>query len=761
MAYHLGVDLGTTFTAAAATGDNGPVMVGLGNRAMQIPSVVYFFDGGDVLVGESADLRSSSDASRAVREFKRRLGDPVPVLVAGRPVSPQSVTARVLRWVVDQSIAQLGESPVDVILTHPANWGPFKIELLRQVATLADVGEVRICSEPAAAALEYSSRNKVSAGDRIGVYDLGGGTFDVCVLEKTAGGFRLLGHADGIDQLGGIDFDDALFRLVISQLDPDVLKDVDDPASVLALRRLRRDCVAAKEALSFDTDVIIPITLAASSSSVIVTRAELEDLIWPALQETVAATRRALRSAQIDSDALTAIVLVGGSSRIPMVAATLSNSFRCPIALDTHPKSVVALGAARAATLAGATTSLISPLPAGAVDEVAASKTEPEGEPRARGRQSQANPALHPAAVADQSRGGRGRRFGRRGPVLVVAVVVLLISAGATAAVMWIGRDSAVDADAQSPGGSVDSVGASTTNVTGSPLPSGVPLRDDQLVAARWVDDNLDLYLVDSETGSVGARLTSDPVQQRAPVLSPDRRTIVYGQETGESRTLRVMDSAGGGDRQLFTDQPPECLWMYRPAWNPVRIDELALTCRNTNDEYVLRVIRTDGTVLRDLDVGLNTVADVSWSPDGKLLLYYATSPTTVEGGSIYVIPAEGGSPPVDLTHAGPGSDADPQWSPDGTEIVFRRRTSTDVTDVFLMGADGQNVRQLTDQPGQDLDPTWSPDGQQILFRSDWVEGDTVEYQHLWIMDRDGMNQRRLAPTDIAAIDSSMAWSRR
>ena len=362
MGYHLGVDLGTTFSAAAAMSDGPPTMIGLGNRALQIPSVLYFLPDGGVLVGEAAEHRSGSDPGRTVREFKRRIGDPVPILVAGRPFSAQALSGRLLRWVVDKSAEQMGERPVDITLTYPANWGHFKIDLLRQVAMLADVDSVRACSEPEAAALQYASRSKVNVGDRIAVYDLGGGTFDVCVLEKTETGFQVPGRPEGIEHLGGIDFDEAIFQRVISQLPPEVIEAaIDDVTQTPALARLRRDCVEAKEALSTDVDAVIPVALAGARTSIRLTRGEFEDIIRPALEDTVGATRRALRSADTDAAQLTAIVLVGGSSRIPLVAEMLGSEFRRPIAVDTHPKNDVAMGAARAGALQDAGIMLTAP----------------------------------------------------------------------------------------------------------------------------------------------------------------------------------------------------------------------------------------------------------------------------------------------------------------------------------------------------------------------------------------------------------------
>src|SRR4051794_8623982 len=161
MGYRLGVDMGTTFTAAAVANGIAPTLVGLGNRALQIPSVLFLADDGSFLVGEAAEHRALADPERVVREFKRRIGDTVPVLVGGAPYSPQTLTARLLRHVVSAATERMGEAPARLVLTHPANWGPYKLDLLDQVAVLAGLGQVDRISEPLAAATQYATQTRV------------------------------------------------------------------------------------------------------------------------------------------------------------------------------------------------------------------------------------------------------------------------------------------------------------------------------------------------------------------------------------------------------------------------------------------------------------------------------------------------------------------------------------------------------------------------------------------------------------------------
>ena len=128
----MGVDLGTTFSAAATVDDSGvPAMVGLGNRAMQIPSVLFVGADGEVLVGEPAERRARNDPTRIVREFKRRMGDSVAIYLGGKPFPIEQLTARLLRWVIDQTTERMGEAPTRLTLTHPAAWAEVNVGKLR------------------------------------------------------------------------------------------------------------------------------------------------------------------------------------------------------------------------------------------------------------------------------------------------------------------------------------------------------------------------------------------------------------------------------------------------------------------------------------------------------------------------------------------------------------------------------------------------------------------------------------------------------
>jgi actin-like ATPase involved in cell morphogenesis len=348
--YALGIDLGTTFTAAGVWRDGRSEVVPLGSRMAAIPSVVHVAEDGTALTGEAAERRALAEPHRAAREFKRRLGDTTPIVLGGAPFSAEQLSAKLLRAVVDAVERREGAAAEAVTVCHPANWGPYKTDLLQQAVRLADLRApkgISLISEPEAAAVLYSTKAALAVDARVAVYDLGGGTFDAAVMRKAERGFELLGRPEGIERLGGIDFDAAVFAHVAGALEG-ALDDLDedDPGAVAAVARLRDDCSRAKEALSEDTEVTIPVLLPSVSTEVRLTRAEFEAMVRPALADTVDALRRALGSAHLDAADLHSVLLVGGSSRIPLVAQLVGDALGRPVAVDTDPKLAVALGAA-------------------------------------------------------------------------------------------------------------------------------------------------------------------------------------------------------------------------------------------------------------------------------------------------------------------------------------------------------------------------------------------------------------------------------
>ncbi|MEM8923349.1 MAG: Hsp70 family protein [Actinomycetota bacterium] len=349
MTYRLGVDLGTTWTAAATWHDERATIVSLGQRRAAIPSVALLREDGEFLLGDAAARRAVAEPERVAREFKRRIGDTTPIIIGGTPQSAETLTAHLLRHVVGQVSALEGRPPAELAIAHPANWGAYKLDLLRQIIAEAghDAEACLLITEPEAAAITYATEQRVAPGRNVCVYDLGGGTFDTTVVQRTSSGFRILGRPQGIERLGGVDFDAAIFNYVSERLG-DALTELDpnDTTALSALARLRLDCTDVKEALSADVTATIPVFLPNMQTEIRITRSEFEGLIRPVLHDTIDTTRRAIASADLEPSDIDKVLLVGGSSRIPLVSQLVRNELDVDTAIDSHPKHAIALGTA-------------------------------------------------------------------------------------------------------------------------------------------------------------------------------------------------------------------------------------------------------------------------------------------------------------------------------------------------------------------------------------------------------------------------------
>ena len=364
--YHLGVDLGTTYSAAAVYrhGETAPHPLALGEQSTAVASMVFLAPDGSMLCGDAAQRRAVTEPRRVVREFKRRIGDTTPLVVGGTPVAAEDVAARFVAWILQRVAEREGGPPECLALTHPAEWGLHKRDSVKAALARHGVTDVVLLSEPEAAAIGYASTERIEVGGTVAVYDLGGGTFDAAVVRKLPdGGFELAGKPVGIERLGGVDFDEAVFDHVRSAIG-DAWQRLDpmDPAVQSAVANLRRECTAAKEALSVDTEVLIPVMLPGGHTQVRLCRGEFEEQIRPAVADTVEALRRALDAAGVSAADLDAVLMVGGSSRIPLITQMVSTELGRPVAVDADPKSVIATGAA-IASRGGAAASTPAPTP--------------------------------------------------------------------------------------------------------------------------------------------------------------------------------------------------------------------------------------------------------------------------------------------------------------------------------------------------------------------------------------------------------------
>ncbi|TNC23973.1 Hsp70 family protein [Amycolatopsis alkalitolerans] len=420
----LSVDLGTSNTVAVLSAHGRPPRVVEVDGAATMPSAVFAAEDGTLLVGRDAERRARLDPTRFEPNPKRRVDEQT--LLLGQDVVPVNETlAAVLRRVLEETTRQLGgEQPDELRLTHPAEWGPLRRNVLLTAARLAGFrGPVHLVPEPVAAAAHFASfpGRALAPGQSLAVYDLGAGTFDVAVVGATQNGFTVLAE-DGLPDLGGLDVDQALMVHVgreVSHRDPQRWQRVLRPEST-ADRRTRRalqeDVKAAKEALSRlpQTEVPMPEPFA----DVLVTRGELEALVRPAMLRSVELLARTVAAAGLTPDRLVGIYLVGGSSRLPLVGSMISEKLGVvPSSLD-QPETAVALGAHHV------TGDGISMRTQNVEGQVAAT-VPPRFTPPPAQFQFPANFPSYPAAPQPKR--------GRKKPIIIgAAAVVVLLAAGLT-----------------------------------------------------------------------------------------------------------------------------------------------------------------------------------------------------------------------------------------------------------------------------------------------------------------------------------------
>jgi dipeptidyl aminopeptidase/acylaminoacyl peptidase/actin-like ATPase involved in cell morphogenesis len=757
------VDLGTTYTAAAILRDGRAEVASLGTRTLEIPSVVLLRDDGVLLIGEPAERRSLTEPGRFAREFKRRIGDPTPILLGGAPFSAHALMAHLLRGVVGMVADREGEPAAHTVVTCPANWGDYKRELLDQVITQADIGPASVATEPEAAAVHYASTTRVAPGEIVAVYDLGGGTFDAAVLRNAGSTFELIGDPRGIEQLGGVYFDEAVFTWVVQHL-PEAFGqlDPDDPVTVTAVSRLRRECVEAKETLSWDTDATIAVVLPNQRTEIRITRAELEDLIRPALADTVEAMRRALLSAEVQPTELTSVLLVGGSSRIPLVGQVLMSDLGRPIAIDVHPKHAVALGAALlsaqaaspVASAAAGVATMVPPTvtrvgPAGAALAPAApagppgAPDAPLGSPAATAPPSPrpSHPARPDEAPPEPLEAERPRR---RTPLVVGAAVAAVVVAAAVGVALTGGGGDGEQGAQTSDTTSTTTALVAAGTIAPVEVPEGPPLGPDVMAFTRKDGTFWNVWLIGADGSDPRALTREQAAFPRLPVLAPDRRSVVFSMEVGPDWQLRVIDTNGDGDRLVADDIVPDA----RATWSPDGTRLAFVSDKDgPSDVYILELATGK---LSNLTDSPEDDGDPAWSPDGRSIAYWSRV-----GGNqdLYVIPAVGGDARRLTTD--PADDADPAWRPGGKALAYAAQPGGS-WEIFTMTAEGTGRRQLTDNDTDDQDPSWSSDGRQIAFESKRDAPDRPDFADLYVMAADGTGQHNI--TNREGLDIHPAW---
>ncbi|MBN2045111.1 MAG: Hsp70 family protein, partial [Anaerolineales bacterium] len=350
----VGIDLGTTNSGVAVVRDGLPIMLPNGNERI-IPSVVGYSSDQKWLVGTPARNQYVLDPENTVRSIKRKMGDDLRITLGGRSLSPQEISAFILRELKEISSCILGEDVSDAVITVPAYFSDAARQATRDAGRIAGFNVRRIINEPTAAALAYGLNG--AEDQTVLVYDLGGGTFDVSLVELM-GGIVEVRASHGDTQLGGDDFDLLLAEKIAAWFEETHGVKVRDDRRAFA--RILRAAEIAKIQLSAHPYVWIKEEYLAEKKGVPlhleyeISRKDFEILIQPLLQKTLASIDQVILDSGVSSEQIQQVFMVGGSSYIPAVWELVANALDTEPHMSLNPEEVVALGASvQAAIIAG------------------------------------------------------------------------------------------------------------------------------------------------------------------------------------------------------------------------------------------------------------------------------------------------------------------------------------------------------------------------------------------------------------------------
>ena len=342
----IGIDLGTTNSCVAVMEGGQPTVIANTEGARTTPSVVAFTKTGERLVGEPAKRQAVTNAERTISSIKREMGTDYRVTIDDKKYSPQEISAMILQKLKKDAEGYLGESVTEAVITVPAYFNDAQRQATKDAGKIAGLDVKRIINEPTAAALAYGLDNEKE--QKIMVYDLGGGTFDVSVIEIGDGVIEVLSTA-GNNRLGGDDFDQKVTDWMIEEFKK--AEGVDLSADKMALQRLKEAAEKAKKELSSatTTNINLPFITATAEGpkhfDMNLTRAKFDELTHDLVEKTAEPVRRALSDAGITASELGQVLLVGGSPRIPAVQDKVKQLTGKEPSKSLNPDECVALGA--------------------------------------------------------------------------------------------------------------------------------------------------------------------------------------------------------------------------------------------------------------------------------------------------------------------------------------------------------------------------------------------------------------------------------
>ena len=342
----IGIDLGTTNSCVAVMEGGKPTVIANAEGERTTPSIVAFTKTGDRLVGEPAKRQAVTNADRTIRSIKREMGTDYKVDIEGKKYSPQEISAMILQKLKGDAENYLGEKVTEAVITVPAYFNDAQRQATKDAGKIAGLDVKRIINEPTAAALAYGLDNENE--QKIMVYDLGGGTFDVAIIEIGDGVIEVLSTA-GNNRLGGDDFDQKVTDYILAEFKKQ--EGVDLSNDKMALQRIREAAEKAKKELSSatTTNINLPFITATADGpkhlDMNLTKAKFDELTHDLVEKTAEPVQRALSDAGLQASELSKVLLVGGSTRIPAVQDKVRQLTGHEPSKSLNPDECVALGA--------------------------------------------------------------------------------------------------------------------------------------------------------------------------------------------------------------------------------------------------------------------------------------------------------------------------------------------------------------------------------------------------------------------------------
>ena len=343
----IGIDLGTTNSCVAVMEGGKPVVIPNAEGMRTTPSVVAFTKNGERLVGEPAKRQAVTNADRTISSIKRHMGTDYKVSIDGKDYTPQEISAMILQKLKTDAESYLGEKVTQAVITVPAYFNDAQRQATKDAGKIAGLSVERIINEPTAAALAYGLEDE--SEQKVMVYDLGGGTFDVSIIDIGDGVIEVL-STNGDTHLGGDDYDDRITKWLVEEFKSQ--EGVDLSQDKMALQRLKEAAEKAKKELSSatTTDINLPFITATAEGpkhlDMKLSRAKFEELTADLTERTAVPVQNSLRDAGLNSSELGKVLLVGGSTRMPVAQEKVKQLTGKEPSKNLNPDECVALGAA-------------------------------------------------------------------------------------------------------------------------------------------------------------------------------------------------------------------------------------------------------------------------------------------------------------------------------------------------------------------------------------------------------------------------------